>query len=299
MQINPNLTSNLNIERNIWKNCILDKLIDIPKKCPLCGYSNVNITEYNSLNNPYIARCSKAKCRKIIYLREGTLFAHFPKTACSNILYVIKLWLLENKNTMEIHKKFKNDFPNISISLIHVTEILQKLREYIAHYIKDVYKLEEISIENEMSTFAIDESNFFSDGNITTWVIGIINIASRKIRLDFSYDRNTNTMKKIIGAHVQKGNIIVSDNWGGYRWLDEVNSGYFHSTHTHSLGNFGSGTDSTSHIEQLWAHLKLIIKKIYNIIPKNNFIYFLREAEYRRNLSLLSSNDKWIEILQL
>ena len=103
-------------------------------------------------------------------------------------------------------------------------------------------------------------------------------------------------MKKIIGAHVQKGNIIVSDNWGGYRWLDEVNSGYFHSTHTHSLGNFGSGSDITSHIEQLWAHLKLIIKKIYNIIPKNNFIYFLSEAEYRRNLSFLSSNDKWIEI---
>ena len=81
---------------------------------------------------------------------------------------------------MEIHKKFKTDFPNISISLIHVTEILQKLREYIVHYIKNVYKLEEISIENEMSTFAIDESNFFSDGNITTWVIGNINIASRK-----------------------------------------------------------------------------------------------------------------------
>ena len=51
---------------------------------------------------------------------------------------------------MEIHKKFKIDIPNISISLINVTEILQKLREYIAHYIKDIYKLEEISNENEM-----------------------------------------------------------------------------------------------------------------------------------------------------
>ena len=137
MQISPN--SKLNIERNIWKNCILDKLIDISIKFSLCVYSNVNITEYNSLNNPYISRCSNDKCRKIIYLREGTIFGHFPKTACSNILYVIKLWLFENKNAMEIHKKFKNDIPNISISLIHFIEILQKLREYIAHYIKDVY----------------------------------------------------------------------------------------------------------------------------------------------------------------
>ena len=65
MQISPNLTSNLIIERNIWKNCILNKLIDIPKKCPLFGNSNVNITEYNSLNNPYIARCSKLIVEKL------------------------------------------------------------------------------------------------------------------------------------------------------------------------------------------------------------------------------------------
>ena len=48
-----------------------------------------------------------------------------------------------------------------------------------------------------MSSFAIDESNFYSDENSTNWVIGIINSTSRKIRLEFSHDRNTNTMKKL------------------------------------------------------------------------------------------------------
>ena len=45
----------------------------------------------------------------------------------------------------------------------------------------------------------------------------------------------------------------------------------------HRQGNFGHGIDSTSHEEQLWAHLKHIIKSIYYIIPKEYFILFLRE----------------------
>lgn len=49
-------------------------------------------------------------------------------------------------------------------------------------------------------------------------------------------------------------------------------------------------SNSTSHIEQLWQHLKQLIKEIYNIIPKNNFASFLREVEWRRNYSKFESN---------
>ena len=55
-------------------------------------------------------------------------------------------------------------------------------------------------------------------------------------------------------------NIIVSDEWGRYAWLNNSNSGYLHSTHTHGLGVFVTGDENTSHIEQLWAHLNLIKK---------------------------------------
>ena len=181
MEIHPNIASDLNIERNIWKNWIIDKLIAKPAKCPLYSHPYANMVENNTLNDPYIAKCNNAKCRRIIYLREGTVFNHFPRTACSIILYIIKLWLLENKNANEIHNKFKTEFPNINISLIKITEILHKLREYIAHYIKDTYILLRYIRRKRMSSFAIDESNFYSDGNSTIWVIGIINITSRKI----------------------------------------------------------------------------------------------------------------------
>lgn len=168
-----------------------------PSKCPLCSHPNKALTTYNSINNPYIARCSNAKCRKIIFLKEGTFFANFPRTPISNILFIINLWLIQNNNETEIYNRFKNDFPNINISLIHITDIIHKLREYIVHQLKDIYAIEDISIENGMRRYAIDEYNFVSE-SVTTWVIGIIDIVTRKIRLEYVDNRNTDTIKKLL-----------------------------------------------------------------------------------------------------
>ena len=66
--------------------------------------------------------------------------------------------------------------------------------------------------------------------------------------------------------------------------------------HTHDHDDFGCGTDSTSHIEQLWADLKSIIKNIYRTISIENFVLFLRESEFRWNIGLLPFDKKWDEI---
>ena len=108
-------------------------------------------------------------------------------------------------------------------------------REYIPYYLKDVYAIEDISAVNGLNRYSIDESNFVSDGNVTTCVIGIIVIITRKIRLEFADSRNTYTIKKIITAHIKIGNIIVSYSLGGYAWLNNANCGDIHSTHINEL----------------------------------------------------------------
>ena len=40
-----------------------------------------------------------------------------------------------------------------------------------------------------MEIYAIDESNFLSDKNIPIWVIEIINIITKKIRLELTENR--------------------------------------------------------------------------------------------------------------
>ena len=82
--------------------------------------------------------------------------------------------------------------------------------------------------------------------------------------------------------------------WAGYNWLrNDIN--YSHSTHWQDHDDFGYGLDSTSHIESIQGNLQITKKMLYYSIPNNNSILFLRESEFRRDISGLSNNDKWIE----
>ena len=67
---------------------------------------------------------------------------------------------------------------------------------------------------------------------------------------------------------------------------------YTHRVRKRAKGDFGNGLESMSHIESIWGNLKSIIKNIYYSIPSNNFILFLREAEFRRSISKLSFDNK-------
>ena len=43
----------------------------------------------------------------------------------------------------------------------------------------------------------------------------------------------------------------------------------------------------------MWGNLKNIIKRIYYSIQNKNFVLFLKEAEFRREISGLANNIKW------
>lgn len=214
-------------------------------------------------------------------------------------MYIIKLWILEKKNCNEIYNKIKEESVTIVISKEKIRALLKVLRICISHYIKDTYIIENISIRNEYAYYAVDESDFIKlNGNIL-WVIGIINTHNKNLRLEVSYTRNADIIKKIIKTHIQTGNIIISDGWSGYHWLDQPFSGYIHSTHNHAAGDFGLGLDSTSHIESVWNQLKYYIKSLYNIIPSEDFILYLGEAEFRRNINSLENDKKLSELFSI
>lgn len=110
-------------------------------------------------------------------------FSLFPKTSISTILYIIKIWILENKNFAEIYNHIKEQSNEIVINKVKMDQILYKLRLIISHYYKDVYTLDKISQKNIYEHFAIDESDFVKINNKILWVIGIINTFSKKINL--------------------------------------------------------------------------------------------------------------------
>jgi hypothetical protein len=106
-----NNTITVQTERFFWNRHFIKYLILIPSVCSLCGYTSISLTDNNSINNPIVGRCCNSKCRKIFYLRENIFFAHFPRTPCSIIYKVLKLWFIEKKNAIEIY--FKEDYKNL------------------------------------------------------------------------------------------------------------------------------------------------------------------------------------------
>ena len=48
------------------------------------------------------------------------------------------------------------------------------------------------------------------------WVIGLINVESKKIRLELVKERSSEVLKKIILHHAGINNTIITDGWEGY-----------------------------------------------------------------------------------
>lgn len=90
---------------------------------------------------------------------------------------------------------------------------------------KNIYKIDKLAYTNSNKIIAIDESMFTHIENSQQWVVGLINLSSKQIRIEFLNDRSEDTLKKIIELHINKGNIINRDLWPGYNFLDLNNSG--------------------------------------------------------------------------
>ena len=143
--------------------------------------------------------------QKNTFLKEYTIFGHFPKTIASTILFILKLWLFESKNASEIYSKVSNYYYNFPLSNQKILEIISCMKNIFAYYLKDLYKIEDISTPNEKENFAVDESLFITCNNLQYWVIGIINVATKVISLEISPIRDTNVLKAIIKTHIKSG----------------------------------------------------------------------------------------------
>ena len=67
----------------------------------------------------------------------------------------------------------------------------------------------------------------------------------------------------------EAGTFVIADGWRAYNFFDGNESYWEHESHNHDnhgRGNFGFGSQSTSHIKGTWSHLKNEIRSLYNII---------------------------------
>lgn len=287
---------NLKEEELFWTKMQNKDYIFAPKICPTCNFGTYEIKKYTNPNciNIFYCRCNNTKCRKKCNLRYYSVFRLAKKVPASIVYKIIEKFILEGSNAHELFKYINNTY-KIKLAESTLQKILKNIRYILAEYMKKNYDSSLIGGINENNIpriVAIDESLFLHDslGN-QIWVVGGIETKELRMRLNVINLRNSENLETFIFNNFKEGTHFTHDGWSGYTFLNN-NINFTHETHIHGGGDFGLGYHSTSHIENLWANLKKTIRSIYGIMPKKDFILYLREAEFRINISKKKSDEK-------
>ena len=76
--------------------------MDLKTRCPNCVLQTLKLKKIKSIVNPYKLQCNKAKFRKIINLRNNTIFQFFSHTPISVLINAIELFITEEKNAKKV-----------------------------------------------------------------------------------------------------------------------------------------------------------------------------------------------------
>lgn len=156
---------------------------------------------------------------------------------------------------------------------------------------------ETIFTQDAQLTYAFDESLIANINNYSKWLVGVINTTNRNcFRCNLTSVRNADYLRTFVTTYIEQGNTIISEGWQGYNWLNDANSGFNHLTFIHGQGQWGSGIQSTAHIESVWSFIKNNIKNTYHSIPRKGLYYFLKDAEFRFLMKNKTNNQILIKI---
>ena len=280
-----NWNLNVAIEREFIKNNIIGSFIPKNDICPVCNKGLIGYKNKESILNPIEFKCNNYKCTRNFPIRKDTIFEFNPKIPISVLYTIINYWLVDSFNVSKIKDKLQEKYNLNNVDKRFIYRFIFNCRKIISNYLRNVYSIERLALKNANDIICADESLFTHEYGVQTWVVGLLNTKNDSIRLEVVSNRNEENIKAIITKHVGVGNTIYTDSWSAYNFLSRPDSGYIHNFVNLSHGIFGL----TSRIEGLWGEIKSIIKKIYNSIHSDHFIYFLREAEYRRTLRSLNS----------
>ena len=229
---------NIFAERTIWWDIIYKKYIPYAESCRKCHKNKFSIIDKNSILNPIIFCCNNRQCKSRHSLRFNTIFEKFPKTPASVLIDIIFWFVVENSNAIVIKEKLKSKYHLETYNSNNIYNILDLIRKYIAHYLRDKYILEKM-YEGIGGHFAVDECNFTHTDGEQVWVIGAIETTTKELRIDIIHGRNATNIEKFIKKYIPPNNYVITDGWSGYQWMNRNNSQYHHIIYSHTAGDCG------------------------------------------------------------
>lgn len=103
-------------------------------------------------------------------------------------------------------------------------------------------------------------------------------------------DTKSTTLKPIIDKYINRGTIICSDEWRGYRGLK---NDYNHFIVNHSRYQYVDGLAHTNTLEGYWSLVKRNIHGTYHYISRKHLNRYCAEFDFRYNNRKLSTIERF------
>ena len=257
--------------------------------CPHCGTQN---KEHYKLNrNGVFKGMYKCKdCRERFTVTLGTMFegSHIPLRQWFIAIYIFS----SHKKGISSHQlardlgitqksawfmlgRIRNSFK--VKSKIKFSGTTQADETFVGgknknrHANKKVKESQGRSVKDKTPIFGL-----LSDGQVKTEVVT---------------DTKAKTLKPIIKDLVEKGTIMVTDEWGAYNGLAKD---YQHEVINHNKGEYVRGDFHNNSLEGFWSLLKRGIFGIYHSVSPKHLNQYCDEFSYRYNTRKTNDGERFI-----
>lgn len=108
-------------------------------------------------------------------------------------------------------------------------------------------------------------------------------------------DTEAATIKPIVDKWVEKGSIMVTDEWRSY---NSLKGDYFHITVNHQEGVYVSGAFSSNGLENYWSILKRGIIGTFHFVSPKHLQKYCDEFTERYNKRDISNIERFHKTIQ-
>lgn len=252
--------------------------------CPHCG----------SMKKPYETnrgyKCSEKECRKKFSITTGTIFEN---TKIKLSLWYAAIYIASaHKKGISSHQLARDLGVTQKTGWFMLMRIREAMTERNPQMLNGSTQADETFVGGKNKNRHQSKKVELSQGRSVkdkTPIFGLLN--NGVVNTQVVTDTKAATLKPIIAAMVEKGSIVVTDEWGAYNGL---NSTHQHEVVKHNEGNYVSTTGfHTNGLEGYWSLFKRGIYGIYHHTSPKHLQRYCNEFSYRFNTRGVEDTERF------